>query len=123
MLDLEQIINQAVKDLAPRLKGEPGKGPSDIKPLDIVALDLISKLSPSSFIRNEDDVVRWGFIAEEVAGVDSHLASYGLDGLPRGLDDHALIVITVKAIQELQDRINILEKELCKHDSTYGFCQ
>ena len=100
-----------------------GKFKHDIKPLNVVALDLISKLSPSSFIRNEDDIVRWGFIAEEVADVDSHLASYGIDGLPRGLDDHALIAITVKAIQELQDRINILEQELCKHDSTYGFCQ
>ncbi len=46
----------------------------------------------------------YGFIAEEVASVDPHLAQYGTDGLPRNLDDRAILSVTVKAVQELASK-------------------
>ena len=76
----------------------------DIFPLTISGLDIINQLQPSTFKRNGEDIVRYGFVAEQVAEVDEHLATYGIDGLPRGLDDHALIASLVKAVQELQDK-------------------
>ena len=86
----------------------------DIEPLHFPAIALIESLNPVSFSPNEDDVsdfddTQYGFIAEEVAEVDPRFAKYGTDGLPRTLDDRALLAIAIKAIQELEARILELE--------------
>lgn len=85
----------------------------DIRPMDFSVLTIVKSLTPASFRRNETpDVERWGFIAEEAASADPHLATYGVDGLPRGLDEHALIGVLWKALQEQQGQIDSLTKRL-----------
>lgn len=82
----------------------------DIKSLNIDALNLILALKPVAFKRNGDDPssytdkIHYGLTAENVAEIDPHLASYGIDKLPRGLDEHALISLLIKAIQELDQK-------------------
>lgn len=81
----------------------------DITTLTTPALPFLLDLRPVSFAPNDDDMYDYedqqiGFIAEEVAKIDPHLAKYGEDGLPRTLDDRALLALTVKAVQELAQR-------------------
>ena len=85
----------------------------DIETLSIGGLQAIEKLRPVTYVPNDDDVAdhentQYGFIAEEVAEVDPHLAKYGQDGLPRTLDDRALLALAIKAIQEQQEQIDAL---------------
>ena len=97
----------------------------DIGKLSVSALDMVSTLKPSIFKMKEydqaayKDQVHYGFIAEDLAKADPHLVRYGTDGLPRGIDDHAIMSVTVKAVQELRAenqalkaRIEALEKKL-----------
>ncbi len=80
----------------------------NIEPLNLSGLDLIRRLNTVSYSPKSDDVadygnLQYGFIAEEVADIDPHLAKYGTDGLPRTLDDRALLAVAFKAIQEISD--------------------
>ena len=80
----------------------------DIKPLEVSALSILRSLKPVSFSPNEDEEsdfedTQYGLVAEDVAMVDPHLAQYGLDGLPRTLDDRAILALVVKAMQEQQE--------------------
>ena len=93
-----------------------GRFKKDIKPLEFSALDLVAQLNPVSFTPKEDDKAdyddrSYSLIAEEVAAVDPHLVRYGTDGLPRTLDDFALLSLHTKAIQELNDRLGETPKE------------
>lgn len=81
----------------------------DIEAFRGLKMDVLMNLIPSSFKRNGEDVTRWGFVAEEVAEADPHLATYGEDGLPRGLDEHALLALSIKSIQELNAKLTKLE--------------
>ena len=86
----------------------------DIKDLAISGLDALKTLIPRTFKRDGEDIVRYGFIAEEVAETDPHLATYGTDGLPRGLDDHALIAVLTSAMQEMNAKVEKLEVEVAR---------
>lgn len=82
----------------------------DIETLTVSGLDLLSALEPVSFIYNEsygDDRVRYGFIAEDAAGVDSHFASYNGSTMS-GIDDRAILSVAVKAIKELNLKVDSL---------------
>ena len=91
----------------------------DIETLTISGLSTISKMRAVSYSPNDDDVAdygdtQYGFIAEELADIDPRLVKYGLDGLPRTLDDRALMSVMLKAIQEQQVQIEELQKEIEK---------
>ena len=75
----------------------------DINSLALSATSTIVALSPVSFIYNGDasSTVRYGFIAEDTAAVDQHLATYDQSGALTGVDDRAVLSIIVKALQEL----------------------
>jgi hypothetical protein len=75
----------------------------DIQNLDLDALAKVIALQPVSFIYNNDasSTVRYGFIAEDTAAVDTHLATYDQTGAISGIDDRSIISIVVKAIQQL----------------------
>ena len=75
----------------------------DISPLALSATSTIRALSPVSFIYNGDasSTVRYGFIAEDTATVDQHLATYDQTGALTGVDDRAILSVIVKALQEL----------------------
>jgi hypothetical protein len=44
---------------------------------------------------------RYGFIAEDTAGVDAHLATYDASGTVSGIDNRSIIGILVAAVKEL----------------------
>jgi len=69
------------------------------------ALALVNELVPVSFIYNEGDGrVRYGFIAEDSALVDKGFATYDAEGNITGVDDRALISLSIKALQELAEK-------------------
>jgi hypothetical protein len=74
----------------------------DYTPLDDTK--AFDKLRPVEFrYIDHPDRQRWGFIAEEVAEVDSRLADgYDEKGRPRSLDQNAILALTVKEIQGLK---------------------
>jgi hypothetical protein len=79
----------------------------DIQPLDLTALDMVKSLQPVSFTYNNDasSTVRYGFIAEDTASVDPHLATHDANGAISGVDDRALLAIVVEAVQGLIDKV------------------
>lgn len=95
----------------------------DIVPLDLNALKMVSDLNPVIYSYNDDMASdyqdrKFGFIAEEVAEIDPHLAEYGLKGEARNLDDRGIMAVLVKAFKEMigwngtqDERISALEKE------------
>jgi hypothetical protein len=74
-----------------------------IQNLNLDALAKVIALQPVSFIYNNDasSTVRYGFIAEDTAVVDAHLATYDQTGTISGIDDRSIISVVVKAIQQL----------------------
>lgn len=89
-----------------------GKFKHDIKSLTVSGLDIVKSLIPKSFKRDGEDITRFGFIAEEAAEAQKELASYGLDGEPRGLDEHSFLSVLWKAVQELADKEDKQEKKI-----------
>lgn len=93
-----------------------GRYKNNVKALEISGLGILGSLNPVSYSMNEDissdyNDTQYGFIAEEVAKIDPHLVQYGTDGLPRTLDDRAIISVLIKAIKELEERVKLLENE------------
>ena len=81
----------------------------DIEGLDLNALEKISGLNPVSFVYNEGDGrMRYGFVAEDAALVDEQLATRDANGNITGIDDRALLALTIKAIKELESRVQDL---------------
>lgn len=83
----------------------------DINDLNLSGLDLVRKLNPVSFTPNKDmsgdfENRQYGFTAEAVAEVDPHFAQYGQDGLPRTLDDRAIMAALTLSIQELDKKVD-----------------
>jgi hypothetical protein len=55
-----------------------------------------------SFVYNEGSSrTRYGFIAEDAAAVDPHLATYDASSSISGIDDRSIIAIVVKAFKQL----------------------
>ena len=83
----------------------------DIQNLDLDALILVKSLQPVSFVYNNDasSTVRYGFIAEDTAGVDTHLATYDANGNISGIDDRSIIAIVVAAIRSFADKFTTKE--------------
>lgn len=80
----------------------------DIARLTVSASDILDRLEVVSFSMIDDEEsdyqnVKYGLIAEDVAAIDPHLVQYGVDGLPRTLDDRAILALLVKAMQERKD--------------------
>lgn len=76
-------------------------------PLDFSALDMVAKMSPSSF-EYKDNLgrTRYGFGAQSLQKIDPHLGdAYDKKGIARSIDLPALIAVNTKAIQELNNKI------------------
>lgn len=106
----EVVYNSASDSCLPSLRALK----HDIAPLAVNALSQIAALQPVSFIYNDDasSTTRYGFIAEDTAGVDPHLATYNEIGAISGVDDRALISIAVKALQQLIGQVTELANRL-----------
>jgi hypothetical protein len=78
----------------------------DITPLSLDNLQIVNALQPVSFVYNQGDGrVRYGFIAEDTAAVDGHLATYNASGTVSGIDDRSIIAILVAAVKEIASTI------------------
>jgi hypothetical protein len=75
-------------------------------------LESIMKIEPSLFKYNGKNEVNIGLIAEQLDTVDKRLVEYGEDGLPRSIDQTALIATLVSAVQDQQKQIDELEKKI-----------
>lgn len=75
--------------------------------------DLVAQLRPVTFYPKEGhgDPAKQsvGFIAEEVADVDTRLTTTGPDGEPDGLDTNAMLAALVAEVQSLRQRVASLE--------------
>jgi hypothetical protein len=81
----------------------------DIAELTVSGLDIINALKPSVFTYNNEDHQRYGFIAQDLAGVDKHFINYfDQNGNPITIDTTAILAAAVKAIQELAIKVENL---------------
>ena len=83
----------------------------DISALTLLGTTTLAQLVPVSFIYNNDasSSVRYGFIAEDAAAVNSHFGTYDQNGNLSGIDDRSFIAVIVKATQELVTEVDNLE--------------
>jgi hypothetical protein len=101
----ELVYNAASDACLPSLRATK----HDIERLSLNALDLVDQLSSVSFIYNEgSNRTRYGFIAEDTALVNPHLATYNAEGEISGIDDRALLSVLVQALQELRAQVGAL---------------
>lgn len=93
----------------------------EISPLGIDAFSQLASLHPVSFIYNNDasSTVRYGFIAEDAAAVDPHLATYGADGSISGVDDRGLLAVLVSAVQGLMSRVGNFSDAFATRELTF----
>jgi hypothetical protein len=78
-----------------------------IEGLSLDGLRIIDALQPVSFVYNEGDGrTRYGFIAEDTAAVDAHLATYNASGTVSGIDDRSILAIVVGAIKDLASKVS-----------------
>jgi hypothetical protein len=75
----------------------------DINDLMLSGTSTVAALVPVSFVYNNDasSTVRYGFIAEDTAAVDSHLGTYDQTEKLSGVDDRAILSIIIRSLQEL----------------------
>ena len=67
----------------------------------------VSALQPVSFVYNDaSSTVRYGFIAEDAAAVDSHLGTYDASGNLSGVDDRGMLSVIVRALQALITKVS-----------------
>jgi len=85
----------------------------DINTYNETASSIISELRPVTFVYNDDsdEKVNIGFIAEEVAAALPLAGLKTNDGI-NGYDTEALLSVTIKAMQELQQEVIDLRKEV-----------
>lgn len=83
----------------------------DIAALNVPASDLLRTIEPVSFIYNDNvERPRWGFIAEDLAVVDRRLADgWDANGVPRSIDQNAILALAIKGWQQLDSRMRSLE--------------
>ena len=69
------------------------------------SLSLVDLLKPVSFVYNGSEQVRYGFIAEDTAAVDAHLATYDASGNVSGIDDRSILAVVIGAIKQLWQKV------------------
>lgn len=107
-------INAATKEITENaattcvVSDEDQKTP--LKPLDIDALEVVRKMSPSSFSYKDNvNRVRYGFGAQSLQKIDNHLGdAFDKEGIARSIDLPAILAVNTAAIQELDEKVNTL---------------
>ena len=90
-----------------------------IEGLSLDGLRIIDALQPVSFVYNQGDGrTRYGFIAEDTAAVDAHLATYDASGTVSGIDDRSIIAILVAAVKELASNRSRLRRQVHRPKSS-----
>jgi hypothetical protein len=109
----EVVYNSGTDSCLPSLR----ETKHDITPLTVTGLDIINGLESVSFAYNAGDGrTRFGFIAEDAAAIDAHLATYDAEGGISGIDDRSVLSVMVKAVQELYARVLALVDTVTGHE-------
>lgn len=78
-----------------------------------IGLDFVDSLRPVSYNRNSDNVAEVGFIAEEIAALDSRLVFYEQDGTTvRGVKYEQMTAVLTKAVQEQGTKLEAINAQL-----------
>ncbi|MFH1472877.1 MAG: tail fiber domain-containing protein, partial [bacterium] len=102
--DGEVVYNSGSDSCLPSLR-ETKHNITSLENSTSTALEKIAQLVPVSFIYNEgDNRVRYGLVAEDSALIDEHLGTYDAEGNLTGVDDRALISLSIKALKELAEK-------------------
>jgi hypothetical protein len=72
--------------------------------------EAFAKLNPVRYNKKGSGVEEIGLIAEDVAALYPEVVKYDKDGNPDGVNYTRLSAILIKAVQELTDKVNQLEK-------------
>jgi hypothetical protein len=76
-------------------------------------MDLITRLTPVSFVYNQGDGrTRYGFIAEDTAAVNDILATHNASGTITGIDDRAILSVVVGAVKGLIGKVDGLAESV-----------
>jgi hypothetical protein len=71
------------------------------------SLSLVELMQPVSFVYKQGDGrVRYGFIAEDTAAIDAHLATYDAAGAVSGIDDRSILAVLVGAVKEIASKVS-----------------
>lgn len=82
----------------------------NIEDLNISGLSTLNQFKPSTFYYRDGNTKNFiGFIAEDMADVDNRLAVYNEDGTIQSIDTTGILTVTVKAVQELDQKVNNLQ--------------
>jgi hypothetical protein len=93
----------------------------DIEDLTIDSLSILRSIDPVSFVYNDGDgKVRYGFIAEDASSIDPRLATYNEKGEISGIDDRALIAVSIKAIKEMDIKLADIEARMASSTPSVG---
>lgn len=77
-----------------------------IEDLSLGSFDVLEQLQPVSFVYNDDasSTQRFGFIAEDAAAADPHLATRNASGEISGLDTNGFLAVIVDALKKVVSR-------------------
>lgn len=90
----------------------------DIQTISLSAADMVSAMRPVSFKYLDADRPTYGFIAEDVAEIDNRFIGYfDQSRSPRTINTASILAVTVKAVQELANRITWLFRTDERHDA------
>ena len=82
----------------------------NVRPLESVS-DKIAKVAPVRYNKKGGDTEEIGFIAEDMATIYPEVVKFDAEGRPDGINYTRLSAILIKAVQELTNKVNELEKK------------
>lgn len=83
-----------------------------LKDLDIVTFNYRKRDELGNYTEEAENELRWGVIAEDAEKVAKDFCSYDSNGVLDGFNYDRLIPVLVKAIQELNAKVEALEAQL-----------
>lgn len=87
---------------------------TDINYNAIEGLDTLMRFQPVTFTRKDSGLKEMGFIAEDVAAIDTRLAGYDQSGLPSSIDTTGILAITVQAVKQVATTNDVQDKEIAE---------
>jgi len=82
----------------------------NVRPLESVS-DKIAKVAPVRYNKKGGSTEEIGFIAEDMATIYPEVVKFDAEGRPDGINYTRLSAILIKAVQELTNKVNELEKK------------
>jgi hypothetical protein len=75
-------------------------------------LDIVARLEPVSYVSRTSGQNEIGLVAEDVHAAEPRLTTFDTKGKIVGVDYGHVAAVAVRAVQELESRIKLLEERL-----------